>query len=217
MSDADLAWLVPVLNRPHRVQPLLDAIEATTPNAQVVFVMDTDDPAEHAAVREAETSLQVVPLVKDGGYSAKINEAAKVTDRPLLLIGADDLEPHPGWLEAAEAKLSDEVQVVGVNDLIDRGRDHATHFLMTREYAQRPTIDKKRGPLFEGYAHWWCDDELIGTARFRRAYAYAEDAHIKHLHPMNGGAEDDAVYRKGRSKWRQDRRMFHRRSRLWTT
>lgn len=219
-SPDQLAVLVPVLQRPHRVTPLLDSIAKTTRGAQVLFICDPDDVDEQRAIDRAlpeyEGRLEVAQLERAGGYAYKINEAAQETDRPLLFIGADDLVFHRGWLDAAARRLSLPVQVVGVNDLIRRRRQHATHFLMTAEYAQQPCLDGSRGPIAEAYDHSFTDDELIATAMARGAYLYAKDAYVEHLHPFGGRGTDDDVYRKGRARFAHDRRTFNRRQALWT-
>lgn len=215
---SELAILVPVLARPHRVKPLLDAVEATTPGVRVLFLADPHDrPELEALERElGREELRVEVDVGGGSYAQKINRGVELTDEPFVFTAADDLEPLSGWFEAAQVAFRFYgAGVVGVNDLIERKRDHATHFLLTRPYAEQPAIDGSRGPFFEGYSHWWVDDELIATAEARGAYAYAPNAKVLHLHPMAKRAEDDATYRKGRERARQDRRLFQQRSALW--
>lgn len=218
---SDLAILVPVLGRPHRVGPFLDAVEATTPGAAVLFLCDTDDAAEIAAIEEQQR-LGRAPWVRydmrGGNYAHKINLGVGLTTRPLIFTAADDLEPQRGWFDFACNAL-EEFDVVGVNDLIPRRRrraEHATHFLMTRAYAERPAIDGSPGPLFAGYGHEKVDDELIATARHRGAYVYCAEAHVKHLHPDIGTAEWDDTYEKGRATRVADRELFYEREHLWT-
>lgn len=211
----ELAILVPVLGRPHRVQPLLDSIARTTPDALVVFLADPLDYEELRAIRVAHTPLNVLTLSLGGNYAHKINDGVSATTEPLIFTAADDLEFHAGWLDAAKAKLR-AAQVVGVNDLIPRTRDHATHFLLTREYANQPTIDGQRGPMFEGYKHWCCDDELIGTATHRGVYDYARLSVVEHFHPYNDKAAWDSTYELGHVNRRHDKRLLRQRKRLWT-
>lgn len=213
---SELVILVPVLNRPHNVAPLLRTIKATTSHARVLFLADEGDEAESAEIRRQRkaSSLRVDVLTPGGNYASKINRGVEETKEPLLFIGADDLRFKEGWLKAAKAKL-DPAQVVGVNDLIPRQREHTTHFLVTRPYAELGQWDGP-GLLHEGYAHNFVDDELIATAKARGVYAYAEDAIVEHLHPNAGKVETDDVYRLGMANFRHDRRKFRKRAHQWT-
>ena len=207
-----LVILIPVLGRPNRVLPVLESIRAATPGARVLFLPDPDDVAERQAI--AAAGAEELPV--DGNYAAKANAGVRATTEPYVFLGADDLLPHPGWFEVALSYLRDGVQVVGVNDLIPRSRDHATHFVLDRAYAERPTIDGGRGPMHEGYNHWWIDNELIATATARDAYVYAREAVVEHLHPFaQNGVPWDSTYEKGRSRRRHDRLLFRERSALW--
>lgn len=153
-----------------------------------------------------------------GSYASKINLAAEQTTELLLFIAADDLRFHPGWLAAAMAHMTDGTAVVGVNDGLARPHrpQHATHFLITRAYALEPTADGQPGPLCTAYSHSFVDDEFIATATSRGVYAYAAESLVEHRHWLNGAAQDDDTYRRGRAQFRQDRRTFARRSSLWT-
>ncbi len=207
--------LVPVLNRPQNVAPLLASIRATTPEPyRVLFLCDPGDRAEQDAIGMAGGWM----ISPGGGYAAKIRGGVQATDEPLVFLGADDLHFHPGWLEACCAVMAAGARVVGVNDGIRRRRgrrDHATHFLMTREYALQPAIDGGPGPLSEAYDHSFVDDELIATATRRGVYAYAPHAVVEHRHWMNDTAPDDDTYRRGRANFHADREMFARRSEMW--
>lgn len=209
--------VVPVLNRPHAVAPLLENIAAATPEPhRVAFIPDPDDELELEAIRAAGGD---VVLELAGGYAAKVNAAAAVTDEPYVMLAADDLRFHRGWATAALELMSDTVGVVGTNDLgnrrVIRG-DHATHSLVARWYVDElGTIDEPGRILHEGYRHNFCDDELVGTAKSRGAFAFARDAVVEHLHPNWGKGDDDETYQLGMSSWREDRRRFHERARLW--
>lgn len=203
-----LAVLVPVLGRPHRVRPTLDGF---APHS-VYFIPNPEDTDEIAAIKQAGGRIL---LTSTGNYASKINAAIKLTTEPLIFLGADDLEPQPGWFDVAEWYIKQGAQVIGINDMIERSRsDHTTHFLLTRGYAQEPVITGEDGPLCEIYDHSCTDDELMATARLRGVYAYAEDARVKHLHPDMDTAPSDSTYDKGRSQIRQDRRLWKSR-RYW--
>jgi Glycosyl transferase family 2 len=201
-----LVVLIPVLGRPQRAQMALDGFKSTTPDVRVVFIPDPDDDPEIDAIIAAGGEIL---FTLKANYAHKINTAVKLTKEPLIFLGADDLIPSEDWFEKALAHMEAGVEVVGVNDMIKRGRaEHTTHFLMTRHYAELPVITGERGPLCELYDHSCIDDELIETAKHRNAYAYAEDSHVTHLHPDNNTAPLDDTYRKGRAKLREDRILW---------
>lgn len=215
---APLLVLVPVLGRPHRVRPTLDSICATVPAARVLFIADPTDGPELAELADAGAEV----LQHGGSYATKINvaiAATRSTGIPHIFLGADDLVWTPGWYAAAAAHLAAGASVVGVNDLCSarsRAGTHATHFLITREYAELPTADGGRGPLHEGYDHSCVDDELVATARHRGALVIDTSIVVEHLHPDARKAPDDATYQRGRRLLARDRRHFNRRTHLWT-
>ncbi len=207
-----VAILVPVLARPANVRPLLESIAESTPEPyRVLFIADPHDEAEHFAIAEMGGWM----IAPGGSYASKINAGVAATDEGLILLAADDVRMHPGWLEAAVAEIDKGAQVVGLNDLRPRDGDHATHFLVTREYCERGTIDGHPGVLHEGYIHNWPDRELIETACRRGVYAYSREAVVEHRHVLDGKAPMDSTYEKGQASFRQDARLFRRRSRLW--
>jgi glycosyltransferase involved in cell wall biosynthesis len=208
--------IVPVLRRPHRVAPVVESIEAATPQPhRVLFVADPDDHAEIRAIRATGADM----LLQAGSYAAKINAGAVATDEPLIFCGADDLHFHPGWLPAATAALTGPIEVVGTNDLGNQrviSGEHATHNLVARRYLQRGTIDQRGLLLHPGYHHNFVDDELVQTARMRGAWAFARESVVEHLHPDWGKGTRDATYARGRRTFRFDRRLYQRRRVLWT-
>lgn len=211
------AILVPVLNRPARVAPLIESIRQATPEAhRILFICDPDDAPEIEAVIAAGAERLMVAA----GYAGKINAGVRATTEPLLFLAADDLVFHPGWLEKATARLVRRIGVVGTNDLANPrviAGTHATHSLVTRDYVERfGTIEQRGIALHEGYGHNWVDDEFVGTARHRNAFAFAADSIVEHRHPTWGTAPIDATYEKGQATFFEDRRLFRRRRSLWT-
>lgn len=218
-ADRDLAILVPVLGRPHRVEPLLTSIEAATSEAHVVFLCDPDDEPEHDAITAARRlrDLNVTMLCEGGNYAHKINVGVRSTTELLIFMGADDVDFHPGWFEAACTRL-DAASVVGTADLCNRRvmrGEHSTHTLLTREYAERGTIDDESRVLHEGYIHEFVDDEFVATAKHRGEFAFAADAIVEHLHPMAQKAPMDELYKAMGWRMGQGRALFAKRQALW--
>lgn len=221
MTHEAVAVLIPVLRRPHRVAPLLESLEAATPPPwRALFLVTPGDTAEHEAIRAAGGELLEVGPWRPGDYARKVNAGVEATDEPLLFLGADDLRFHPTWLEHALELLEEPVHVVGTNDLgnprVMRG-EHATHSLLTRAYSELGTIDDSTRVLFEGYPHEFVDDEFVGTARHRGAFAFAAHSIVEHLHPHWGKAPTDELYDGQARRMRAGRRLFERRRRLWTS
>lgn len=216
-----VAIIVPVLRRPHRVAPLIESIEAATPEPHhTLFVCSPGDDDEIAAIKNAGAEHIETPVAYTfADYALKINLGYRATWEPLLFLGADDLHFHPGWFEKAYEKLAPGVGVVGTNDLCNKRtrRQHSTHSLVTRDYVDRyGTIDEPRKILHEGYEHELCDDEFVLTATHRGAYVHADDCYVEHLHPMNGKAPSDDLYAQQTRRILAGRPLFNERSRLWT-
>lgn len=217
---AGVVILTPVLRRPHRVAPLLDSIERATPEAHVLFLCDPDDTAEQEAIVAARRGrrLRIEMQAPGGNYAHKINEGVRLSTEPLIFMGADDLEYHPGWFAAA-CGLLDRASVIGTNDLCSprvRRGDHATHSMLTREYAGRGTIDNPEWVLHEHYPHEYVDDEFVGTARYRGEFAFCAAAVVEHLHPDVGKAPTDELYDARPVRMRKGLRIYRRRRKLWT-
>ena len=210
-----VALLIPALNRPQNVEPLVRSALDNTPDCRVVFICDWKDAVTHKAARAANADV----YGHSGRYSEKINRAVRYVTEPYVFLGADDLRFHPGWFEAAEAKMVGPVQVVGTNDLgnprVVAGQ-HSTHFLVKTRYADEGTIDGEPGLLHEGYIHNFVDDEFLGTATKRGVYAMALDSIVEHLHPDWGKAPDDEVYAIGKRTFEQDRLHWRHRHLLWS-
>lgn len=212
---------IPVLGRPHRVEPLAESVAAATPEPhRVLFVATAGDRDEIAALRSAGVDWIAVDPNPVGDYARKINHAVAVTDDPYIFTGADDLAFRSGWLTAALTEMTpDGVGVVGTNDLSNErviAGEHATHFLVARWYVDRfGTIDEPGKIFHEGYPHEFVDDELIATARLRGRYAHAAGSLVEHLHPLYGKAPTDALYDAHAERMRAGRRVFRRRRHLW--
>lgn len=212
----DLAILIPVLGRPHHIEPLLASIHDTC-DADVFFGVTGSD--EDLLAATDGMNRVVVPGPFPGDYARKINLMAGQCDHGLLFLGASDIKFHPGWYEAATAKLTEGIGVVGTNDLGSRrvmqGR-HSTHSLVTRDYmVEFGTIDEPGKILHEGYIHEFVDDELVETAKHRNAWAMAKNSIVEHLHPNWGKAPSDALYEDQRRRMRAGRVLFNQRRPLW--
>jgi glycosyltransferase involved in cell wall biosynthesis len=213
---SDIAIIIPMLGRPHTIEPLLGSIRDTC-DAHVVFACSPGDYEVLDLV--AEEHYVVVDGPSCGDYAKKINAGYRATSEPLIFTGACDIKFHPGWLEAATEKLTEGIGVVGTNDMgslrVMAGL-HSTHSLVTRDYVERfGTIDCPGLVLHEGYPHEYVDDELVQTAMYRSAWAFAVDSHVEHLHPVWGKAPTDAMYEQMNARMEAGWGLYLQRQRLW--
>jgi glycosyltransferase involved in cell wall biosynthesis len=213
--------IVPVLSRPQNVRPLIESLEEATPEPhRLLFVASPHCCEELAALQDVGAEFITVPYKEVGDYARKVNAAYEQTDEPFLFLGADDLRFHWGWLSAAMKRMAD--PAVGVVGTQDQGNArvlagiHSTHSLVRRAYIDAyGTIDTPRRVLHEDYWHEYVDDELIGTAKHRGAWAFAADSTVEHLHPHYGKAPTDDVYERQRERMSHSRQLYRYRSRLW--
>lgn len=228
--------LAPVLLRPSRVRSLIDSVRAAAPPMPplaLLFLVSPNDAEEQRAVedalQDAYTAAWVHALVVPwdhgpGDYARKINHGAdwaRERGADWLLLGADDLRFHRGWLEAALAAHEETgACVVGTNDLgnsrVTAGL-HSTHPLVHTDYLECGTIDEPGKLLHEGYHHNFCDTELVETAKRRGTWAFARDSRVEHLHHLWGKAPNDQVYEVGGRTFPQDQVVHTRRRPLWET
>ena len=218
---AEIVIVVPVLGRPQNAGPLASNIaEATTVPYRLVFVCSPQDDAEIEAVVATGADMLISPSEEPrGDFARKINHAYRYSSEPFLFQAADDLVFHPGWAEAClEAINSGGFGVCGTNDLanpvVRRGL-HSTHSLIRRSYVDDPgaSADGPGTVFSEAYWHQWCDNELVGLAKSRGLFCFAETAVVEHRHPIWRTAPDDDTYRRGSAHAREDARLFRQRQR----
>lgn len=210
----DLVVLVPVLNRPGNVEPLLVSFERSGAPGDLIFIADESDHAEIQAIEEAGASA----LVTDGlvTWPRKINLGYRETDALWMLLAADDVRFRPGWWEATAELRAAGFGVIGTNDLgnprVLRG-EHATHALVAREYADaQGTIDGPGAVVCDEYLHWFCDDELVATAKARGSWAPCPASIVEHMHPyFRPGVAWDQTYALGEMASSTDRLLWERR------
>lgn len=222
LEKIDLMALVPVLNRPQNVQPLIDSWAASraADHGMLVFVAEDGDLAELEAIGAADNmgSLvsQVVTPQNVSTWPQKIDWAWK-TFLPVLptvewvLLAADDIDFHYNWYDATRKLREKGFQVIGTNDLGNArvmAGDHATHPLVRRDFT---AVDDPDSPVHTGYHHWCVDDELVTTAKARGVWAPCLDSVVEHLHPYFKKGAMDEVYLEGERHNQADRDLFEAR------
>jgi len=196
-----VAVLVPVLNRPQNVDPLvLSFLRHSPPEATLYFIADKYDTAQLEAIdKRLGDRVKLIPSTKGSTFAAKINDGYEHTTEDFVFICGDDVDFTNGWLDAPR-ELSDRYDVIGTNDS-ETGRvrneavangSHADHFFVRRSY-----VDDD-GACLEGpgvlapevFQHWYTDKEIIELAKVRGVFAPCLASHVIHNHPGYDGRED---------------------------
>ena len=216
-----VAVVVPVLNRPGNVGPLVESFQAHSDasEATVYFVCDEDDTAEIEAVEKAGAAW--LPATRGSSFAQKVNAGFEQTSEPWLFVCGDDVRFTDGWLKAAE-KHSRVFDVIGTNDTAEEGKgnprvaagSHADHFFIRRGY-----VDEHGGCLtglvcHEGYGHFYSDVETVELAKARRTFTPCLESVVEHLHPDMGLAPIDDTYVKGWSQRTEDEKEWRKRAPL---
>jgi hypothetical protein len=218
-----IAVLVPALGRPERVAPFRESWEsASRVEGSLLWIVSPGDEATMAACAVAGVSCVEATFPLAGGdYARKINLGVDLTLEPWVFQAGDDLRFHDGWDEEALriGQSNPAAYVVGTNDLgnpLVKAGKHATHSLIARDYIEEQgTIDEPGKALHEGYWHCWVDNELIETAKARRAYWAARRSKVEHLHHIWRKGRNDATYRRGQERYHEDHLLFLERRPLW--
>jgi hypothetical protein len=191
----------------------MDSLRASGADLATVYaICDAED-------RETEDAWAAVGAnildsgTEAGTFAEKANMGYRYSDEPWLFLVGDDVKFKPGWLDHAQQAARDGYDVIGTNDLHNprvTSGEHATHLLIRRSYidAQGASWDGPKVVAHEGYRHWYVDDEIVTAAKQRGTWVMAPHAHVEHMHPLWGLAEDDDTYRLGQSHAEQDRALF---------
>lgn len=212
--------IVPVLHRPQNVRPFMESLRATTGMATAWFIVEEGDDEEMQEVARRGGHA----LWWTGTFAEKVNYAYRELSpdpfrppSPWIFLCGDDVVFRPGWLDQALATAhATGAKVIGTNDLANsrvmKG-GHATHMLIARDYIDEvgASWDGPGIVCHPGYRHWFVDDEIVTAAKQRGVWAPCLASIVEHMHPIAGKAEDDEVYRLGRSEANADRRRFQRR------
>jgi len=217
MLENKTAVLIPTLNRPHKLSGIVDNLKKTTKNYTLYFILEKDD----VQSQEVAKALDCMVLINNGGtFASAINHAFLVTTEPYLFLSADDCVYHAGWLDEALKLMTDDVGVVGTNDLSNNpvivNGTMSVNSLVSRKYLDEftGTIDKSY-PFLYNYGHNYTDQELVETAQFRGKYAHAYKSHVEHKHWVHKTAPMDSTYQIAIDRNGKDTETFNSRKHLW--
>jgi len=136
------------------------------------------------------------------GCPKMVKSLADKAKYDLVMFLGDDTEPEKDFMKnalKAMDSLPDGWGVVGLNtqDIRIGTGNQVAHWLADRRILEHIP----GGDFFSTeYKHCWCDNELQDIALDLGRWVWAEDARIKHNHPINQSAKDDEGYQKAYSE-----------------
>lgn len=207
----DVAILIPVLDRPHRLAPLLANIAQATPEPHRIVFAASDQPTIDELDRLGAEYLQD----EGDSWPNRINRLFHATTEPYVFLGADDVIFYPGWLTAALEAMQEVDGVVAVADMYN---PDGTLALVSRNYINEHSgcIDIPNVVIYPGYRHNYSDTELFSVAKSRGRHRYCPEAIVEHLHPLAGKAHMDTTYAIGFNSEPEDHRRYLDRQWMWT-
>jgi GT2 family glycosyltransferase len=207
---------------------MISILLATTGRADMAercvrSILDTTDPDEVEIVAAVDADgltasrLHELGCVVDWskeyrGCSRAWNDALRLAQGDPLVLAADDLVFEPGWLDAAYKRLhtafEDGWGMVGFNDGHTNNQDWSTHYLASR----RLIVEAFGGVIaWEHYTHSFNDVEASERAKAAGRYAWAEDAHVHHVHWLHGNRPQDDTDTRNLGGWGESERIFRER------
>jgi hypothetical protein len=194
--------ILPTHGRKEQAVKCLDQLFETVQGRDVEVIVVSDD----TLIEDSRVKM----IVTDNTHGAIANWNAGLAHATgdAIVLGADDLWFHEGWLEAALRGLlgmPEHSGMVGLNDMATDGTRFATHYLMTRDYIERFNGGVLAIPK---YQHNFIDVEATARAMKAGRYHYAEDSLVEHRHYLWGKAEKDATYQRTAGTFKPDQETF---------
>lgn len=211
--------VVPVYQRPHRVQPLLASFTNSRSAARLLFVASPEDKPQLVALNGID-HLVLPARRRSGDWARKINYGYHNTSEEWIVCCGDDVHFHKGWDTAIiRESRKTKARVIGTSDMNPRADIlgiYSPHPAVHRSYADElGSVDRPGEIMCELYDHNYPDRELAATAIHRGEWAFAKHAIIEHLHPCFSGLPNDRTYALGRRQFGRDGRLFRQRSKRW--
>lgn len=209
---ADLAVLVPTVNRADVLVRLVENIHDTTETAHMVYLVVEEWDTDSLRAADSTDATSVVGVF--GSNAAAVNGGYRASVEPFVAILNDDVRCTPGWDTKALAYMSDTVHVVGIN----QGDGRCTSFSVVR----RAFIERHSGvfdepdTVYHEYVSQFPDTEFAEYAKHRGVWADAPDSVVEHLHWVFGkGDPDHPNYAKARDTFHIDEPVFLERQRRY--
>lgn len=201
-SLSRLSIIIPSKGRPAQLEKCIDEFVRTTTGHDIEIIVVTPDEVTLKPRWAGQVKIYSADMDAVSGW----NYGARFASGDALMLGADDLLPASGWLDAVKADYKS--GYVGLPDGHTDTTKYCTHYIISREYAKAHMGGVLAIPWYQS---WWLDVEAADRARRARMYHVAHGALVEHTHPTWGTAPDDDTYKLGEARRDADAEMYRRR------
>lgn len=167
---------------------------------------------KHAGVPMGQYEIVDSEDTQGIGCPRMVKVLTRIAKYDLVMFLGDDTVPQKDFLKNALKTMDSLPDGWGVVGLNTEPGNPIAHWL-----AHKKMLDHISGGDFfpTEYNHSWCDNELMDITEELGRWAFAEDSHIEHRHPINRTAEYDEGYQRAYSKEAQqhDKRTYIKRKR----
>ena len=194
-----ISIILPSTKRERQLDELLNIMEAALPSGgEIIVVLDRDDIVDRekydalGRLNVAHSKTRFVVTDVRGCWRCK-NVALEYARHDLILWTADDVKPHPGWLEKGIGcfghHFPNGLGLVAFNDLhcMDQTAGHA---ITTRRFLNVLFGHPYFPPEFW---HFYLDTMVSDRAKALGCYHFCEGAVMEHMHWSLGKSEYDAT------------------------
>lgn len=205
-----IAIFIPSLNRPNKLEALVNNIRENTSLPYKAYFMVSDNESVKILDRLGQSFYKDCD---DTRYVTRMNFLYKNTTEPYMFMGSDDICFHKNWDIEAMKVAKDYPFVVGE----DMFNQHGTMAFISRKYIKKHSgcIDVPDVLFYPGYQHNYADTEQFGTAQFRGVFARCLDSVVEHQHYGSGKSSFDPTYAKSNNSSGIDKLLFESRKHLW--
>lgn len=185
-----LLVLVPTRGRPHNAQALRDAFDSTQATADLLFVIDKDDPTFDGY--DATNIDYILVENTTRGMAYPLNEVAKTYAehyKYICFMGDDHRPRTHKWDDKLISKLQEAPALAYGNDLF-QGQSLPTMIAMTSDI-----VTALGGMVPPNMRHLYLDNFWLRLGTDLGKITYCPEIIIEHCHPLIGKAEMDEGYK----------------------
>lgn len=216
-----ISILLPSTGREERLYNLLYEMEPALPEGgEIIVVLDHDDIRDRLKYEEIGRMMvsfmqtQFIVTKERGCWRCK-NIALEFARNELIMWTADDVKPHPGWLDKGLAcfrkHFPDGLGLVALNDLHCKEQT-AGHAITTRQFLW---VLFGQRYLPAGFRHFFLDTMISDWSKHINRHHFCEESVLEHMHWRVGKSDRDATNERNETTGADDKGLKDQMDEIW--